>query len=323
MARSGSSSPVIQISTECIIQIADALKSYPYGLSKFVGLPSSPIFLTLQNPLNKTTRSGFNDKIGIALWPREGKKVFDTKSLSQLAYNCQPAMTQLLHDYDVNPTSSKKRVKKSCTRTIQYLQEYLPSKSDKNGGLFVTLDLSWFVVDSIEANKTVDAVLESKGCIDGFVLTGITFESNDLQNADQLDELLMKLPVDKVKFVAGVFTLSQILVLVTKGIDFFDSSNVTQMADLGQAFYLPKQSDVLSIDIPNEDLPSRSEKEEDKNTKLKETNSTVIDLKDKRYVFAIFAPSLLCKRFNIRLIYWRIALVLIGYGIWFLNQLKK
>lgn len=80
-----------------------------------------------------------------------------------------------LSDYDISSTSGLKRMKKSTTRTLEFLDK-TTSGSSNGADLFATVELGWFKVDGEEANKTVKAMLTNKlDAIKGFIISGYTY----------------------------------------------------------------------------------------------------------------------------------------------------
>jgi hypothetical protein len=83
----------LQISVDSTITFSEAVGNFGEGISKFVGFPEVPVFLTLHNPLNPL-RSGYNDKAGVALWAKTGRRSIDTKVYKKIVSDFKPAAFQ-------------------------------------------------------------------------------------------------------------------------------------------------------------------------------------------------------------------------------------
>lgn len=207
-----------------------------------------------------------------------------------------------LSDYDVSSESSLKRVKKSTARNIEYFEDI--NKSGKHRGTFVTIESAWFAVDETEASKALTTILEKLDQIDGFVISGLSGspkkivkynekpEPVDVKDVDYslLETILSKLPQDKPRFVPGPFSPEQIVELIVRGVDLFDSSFVTKMADSGDVLVLDR---LLEDFLPfkemcvNEELPVRNDDKE--KTDIEATSSrSLLSLKEKRYTIFYF-----------------------------------
>ena len=171
----------------------------------------------------------------------------------------QPNFFQALSDNDVNRLSSQKRVKKSITRNLEFLNETL-EKTDRSKSIpFATIEAAWFLVDPLEGHKILAQYLEKQDSLGGFVINGIKdFNQKDLQDEKIINEILAKLPENKPKYFSGDFNFEEILGLALKGADLFDSSFVTRMTDEAKAFVLPLDEFLpnVNVGIINESLPT-------------------------------------------------------------------
>ncbi len=219
----------------------------------------------------------------------------------------QPNFFQSLSDFDVNRLSSKKRVKKSTTRNLEFLNEVFAKSVPTTSIPFATIEAAWFLVDPVEAHKTLALYLERQNALGGFVINGLKdFDSRDVEDEKVLNEILKKIPTDKPKYAPGNFNFLEILELVLKGVDLFDSSIVTQMTEEGKLLVLPLEEFLPkdAVPVPNESLPSVA-KENPGNEAPESEESYFFNLKDKRFVFLntivlcdlqLFQPSLTCIR---------------------------
>jgi len=209
-----------------------------------------------------------------------------------------------ISDYDVTESSGSKRVRKSTSRAIEQLEEISKTKVSGNSpGYFVTIESAWVSADEAIAKNTVASLIEKQDQIQGFVIQGISHtptkevpvDKKYLKQSvvvndvclDLVEKVVSLLPSEKPKYVPGPFKLPQIIELVRCGIDLFDSSLVTRMADDGEAFNfdcLVENGFLRSNNVLNESLPKRND-ETQVMSEVKSTNNNVILLlKENRYV---------------------------------------
>lgn len=308
--------PPIQISMDSTIRFGATLEKFQKGISKFVGLPGLPSFLTIHDPL-QGLRSGHNDKFGIALWSRHGRTSLTPEKYTTLLGAFQPNLSQIISDYDVHPESSgMKRLRKSLSRAEDYTARCVEQKLKQKfqAGLFITVEAAWFQMDRELATKTVAKLLETQHQIVGVVIAGLTdrflaaqegpiskTKNSDRHDAERLticqavdmqlvEDIVKVLPATIPKYVVGPVRLLDMVNLMSSGVDIFDSSVASRMADDGEVFLLDKlESNVGSlaplsvhiIDSNNEGLPERGGSFQEKDMET-EQESSVISLKDKR-----------------------------------------
>jgi hypothetical protein len=92
----GEERPPLQISLDSTITFSHSIVDFEKGIAKFVGLPDSPVFLTMHNPLQQL-RAGYNHAKGVSLWGRTGRKSVDLSEYSKLVKGYKPTFFQGLH----------------------------------------------------------------------------------------------------------------------------------------------------------------------------------------------------------------------------------
>lgn len=210
-----------------------------------------------------------------------------------------------MSDYDVSKDNSMKRLKKSITRNEDYILHLLENVESQG---YVTLEINWFLVDETESKKAINTCLEKRIHISGFVISGFYALLNDLASDDVNDNgnrvnekrafdvlatLLSTLPEDIPKFITGPFKLDQIVKLVKLGIDQFDSSIVTKVTELGQAFAfsfgelsglssIPHVNEALTVRNGSTDSNSASTNEDTCTSKPEDKNGLLINLNETR-----------------------------------------
>ncbi|XP_021957694.1 queuine tRNA-ribosyltransferase accessory subunit 2 [Folsomia candida] len=166
--------PPLLVSIDNCATFVDSVAQFGSGIAKFAGLPQFPVFLSPHNPGKKVLPSGYNIGESVALWGRRGKTALTVAEHQRIVAAFKPQFFQTLSDYDISSTSGLKRMKKSTTRTLEFLDK-TTSGSSNGADLFATVELGWFKVDGEEANKTVKAMLTNKlDAIKGFIISGVT-----------------------------------------------------------------------------------------------------------------------------------------------------
>lgn len=84
------------MSVDSTLAASEAIGNFGKGIAKFVGLPDSPVFLTVNNPLNPL-KTGCNDKAGIAVWSRHGKQTISPKNFDKIVTDYKPSLFQCEH----------------------------------------------------------------------------------------------------------------------------------------------------------------------------------------------------------------------------------
>jgi len=232
---------------------------------------------------------GYNDKFGISIWTRQGRKTLSVSKFIEIVNDFQPALFQVLSDYDVNSTSSIKRSRKSTARNIEYLNQVL-SETKEESGAFATIETAWFRVNQKDAESALTEILEKQSRLSGFVINGVSGASTDVGiGTSVLSNIISKLPPNKLRYVPGEFTFWEILDLVREGIDLVDSSTVTRAAEDGHAFCLQLAGFLTQNDykaISNESLPAMTagvgQVTEEPYEKVVSPKKLRINLKDRR-----------------------------------------
>uniref|UniRef100_A0A7E4VUA0 Queuine tRNA-ribosyltransferase accessory subunit 2 n=1 Tax=Panagrellus redivivus TaxID=6233 RepID=A0A7E4VUA0_PANRE len=235
--------PIYQVSMaaifECLLAIDEA-----GGIIKFASMPENCLtHLTIHDPLGRIA-SGFNKTKGIAVWSaRAGRKDVCSEAYPVSIAAVKSDTITALSDYDLPFDAQKKRQGKSLTRTKAW-NEALFSEESKTGGrpAFAPIcggsnkdtrfafakafvQVPWASGFSIELwHFSLGPKVDKKQVYEKDVI------------AELLGETMLLLPQDKVRLVEGAFNPTQILHLIKLGVDLFDSSFASLMADEGKAF---------------------------------------------------------------------------------------
>ncbi|CAG7833726.1 unnamed protein product [Allacma fusca] len=265
--------PPVQMSIDTTYSFHEAVGPSGMNLSKFVGLEDSPCLLTVLNPAENFL-PGYNDKRGISIWPRLGRRTLDLKTFTKIVTDFQPCAYQCMNDYDVSSVTMEKRLKKSTARSVDYLNEVIANSKESKSSLWVPVEPAWFLVNEEEGEKTLAALLENRDEFQAFVVKRNYDETVDF--LESFRKISRKLPTDKFRYVSGVFSLSEIIELVLEGVDAFDSSIITQLSEDKKALVLPLDKRAASV---NERLPTV---ESGSDNLVDDCSGFILDLKDKK-----------------------------------------
>jgi queuine/archaeosine tRNA-ribosyltransferase len=270
---------LIQVSLQNIFDSLEVI-SASGGLRKFYRFKAEH-FLHL-SLLDQLSPRDVVTNLHIHFWSRGGRKKIDMDKFKYAIEMSAPDSFQTPFDFDTPIGCCNKKLQKCLRRSRSFLEDLKRNSEQKDdcfdkraifsigGGssifhrkAFINELLLPLFPDNIKA-ICLDLFLWSK--------SGGNAEKFDEEFLNQLiTETLSCLPSDKLRVVEGPFDPEQVLFLCKQGIDLFDSSYPTMLAEKGFAFGL--------IDGFPLDGNSRTEQ------------FTLIDLNEKRFFFRFFLTS--------------------------------
>ncbi|XP_045618323.2 queuine tRNA-ribosyltransferase accessory subunit 2 isoform X3 [Procambarus clarkii] len=212
---------------------AKVLQSYKKGVAHFSALQGHSVCVTVQDA-GKATPSGYNDKKGVSLWTYGGRRIITTDEYMELVEAMQPDWYEALSDADTDMKSSKKRISKSSTKTLVFLNQCIArhkaSQKLKESALFVPL-----LGGHSEDERTGWSKSLVSGSVDGSTVSGYTMLGLHT-NGPKVEKLepttihnlvkasLDPLPHDRPRQAAGMWNPLTVLKLAELGVDIFDST---------------------------------------------------------------------------------------------------
>ena len=149
-----------------------------------------------------------------------------------------------LCDGDTPKEASKKRISKAVTKSLSLLDDCLTNFTYRSPFLFASVQGGY----DVDARKASAKQVAARSGVDGYFLDGFHLNEMDSNRPDimsemrpHLTEMLALLPKDKVKLYHGFCTPDNVLELVSLGVDMFESSFATYLAENGQAVVFPNQ----------------------------------------------------------------------------------
>lgn len=237
------------------VEFKEAVESQGKGLCTFVGIPEHPFHLSIQDP-GVLTPSGYNVKKGVSVWTLGGKKLLSASEFMKVVKLFRPASYQVLCDSDTPIDCSKKRLTKAVDNSLRFLDECVEEHKNSpeldSTALFGTVQGGY---DSLLRKKS--ALETAARPVHGFVIDGFHENGPSVENVDFskikpiLLEVLALLPKDKPRMLNGAFNFETILEALKCGIDIFDSSYASVLAESGEAsvFPLSEVKEILSVDM--------------------------------------------------------------------------
>ncbi|XP_060090631.1 queuine tRNA-ribosyltransferase accessory subunit 2 isoform X1 [Heteronotia binoei] len=281
---------VAQLPFPTLVELQEVMEEYKEGIGKFVGMPDSVVYCSLHDPA-VISPSGYNNNKTISIWGLGGRMEMTPAKFMTIQRALQPDWFQCLSDGDtIAGEVSKKRAKKSVDRSLSFLDECLRLQVE-----FPELQRS-VMIGVIEGGDVLEERLRSaretaKRPVGGFLLD--SFQGNAMAKDTKLELLssaVAELPEDKPRLIHGIGRPDEVLELIERGVDVFESCFPYQVTERGCAlsfsysYHQDPDGGVLK-----EDEEPDMEESKDKKTKNKILGGAEgmtafeICLKEKRY----------------------------------------
>ncbi|MBN3273001.1 QTRT2 ribosyltransferase, partial [Polyodon spathula] len=282
---------VAQLTLSTLAEYHEVLEEYKEGAGKFIGMPDSVLYCSLQDPAAPCP-PGFITNKTVSVWGSGGRMEMTASKFMALQAVVRPDWFQSMADGEtVQEDTSKKRVRKSVDRTLAFLDEclQLQQKSQDLQGVEV---LGVVEGGDILEERKRSAKETAKRPVGGFVLDG--FQGDTMTKELKLkliSSVTAELPDDKPRLIQGIGRPNEVLDCVEAGVDLFESFFPYQVTERGCAlsfrfrYQLDPETQVLERNGPQVSEETRAEKDNDVNDKEEKEPMTPfeMDLKSKRY----------------------------------------
>jgi len=203
------------------------LDKYGHGLASFIGMKDHPLVLTLHDT-EKELRSGYNKNKSVSVWQfGTNQEHVDPLRYIESAKNIKPAVFLALSDGDTKPNCSSKRISKSVSKSLEFLDSCL----EKASICPVLEDTS--IIAAVEGGLELKARVKSaqetaSKPVQGFLMDGFHHygQASETVTFDVIQEAFMAamllLPEEKPKLYFGAAQPHLIFDLVASGVDVFD-----------------------------------------------------------------------------------------------------
>lgn len=225
------------------IKTLQAMEAAQTSFAEFLGLQPRSVVVTVQDP-GEETRSGYHNNNSVSVWWRENRELVTAEKYIRTTELVKPQAMLALCDGDTPPGCSNKRISKSVSKTVQFLDSCLEmmefSSSLASSSLIAAVEGGLDMKARTKSAKELRARNVEGYLLDGFHINGagsgnIKFE--DIQTV--LRETISLLPPEKTKFYFGVTTPALLFKLVREGIDVFDTSYPLMVTERDAALVFP------------------------------------------------------------------------------------
>lgn len=188
---------MLGVNIQSTVEMSESLKSFPRGISSFVGMGNVPALVHL-NDYSVLAKLQHNEANGIPVFAKSGKKVLTPKSFMAILESFAPDAAVLLGDTNLSLDVGKNRSRKSVAKTIEFVDQCLELRGDSER-LRDTFLLAPIVGSAKEYDRKelIDHMNKLQG-IDGYSIEGLHKMGSDALLAG--DDVL---EVVKVLLVSG------------------------------------------------------------------------------------------------------------------------
>ncbi|XP_025938367.1 queuine tRNA-ribosyltransferase accessory subunit 2 isoform X1 [Apteryx rowi] len=274
----------------CRAELHEVLEEYKEGAAKFIGMPDTVLYCSLQDPVAPCP-SGYNTNKTVSLWGNSGRMEMTPSKFMDIQRAIKPDWFQCISDGDtVSGEVSRKRAKKSVDRSLSFLDvclQLLEKSPELQGSV---------MIGAIEGGDILEERLRSaretaKRPVGGFLLDG--FQGRAIAKETKLKliaSVTAELPEDKPRIIHGIGKPDEVLECIERGVDIFESFFPFQVTERGCALsfsydYHPNpEAAVLKQNGVQDPEKNNAEKDQDGISRADpEITPFEIFLKDKRY----------------------------------------
>ncbi|XP_042724327.1 queuine tRNA-ribosyltransferase accessory subunit 2 [Lagopus leucura] len=290
---------VAQLTLPTMAELHDVLEEYKEGAAKFIGMPDTVLYCSLQDPAAPCP-SGYNTNKTVSLWGSSGRMEMTASKFMDIQRAIQPDWFQCIADGDtISGEVTRKRAKKSVDRSLSFLDvclQLLEKAPELQGSV---------MFGTIEGGDVLEERLRSaretaKRPVGGFLLDG--FQGHAMAKETKLNlisSVTAELPEDKPRIIHGVGKPDEVLECIERGVDIFESFFPFQVTERGCALVFgydyhsdPKAAAALKQNGAQDLEKNGTEEDEEEVVKVDpEMTPFEIFLKEKRY-YDDFRPLL-------------------------------
>ncbi|XP_068815265.1 queuine tRNA-ribosyltransferase accessory subunit 2 isoform X2 [Struthio camelus] len=271
-------------------ELHEVLEEYKEGAAKFIGMPDTVLYCSLQDPV-ALCPSGYNTNKTVSLWGNSGRMEMTASKFMDIQRAIKPDWFQCISDGDtISGEVGRKRAKKSVDRSLSFLDvclQLLEKSPELQGSAMIGV---------IEGGDILEERLRSaretaKRPVGGFLLDG--FQGHAMAKETKLKliaSVTAELPEDKPRIIHGIGKPDEVLECIERGVDIFESFFPFQVTERGCALSFSYDYDpdpeaaVLKQNAVQDAEKNNAEKDQDEISRVDpEITPFEIFLKDKRY----------------------------------------
>uniref|UniRef100_A0A8C8RB81 Queuine tRNA-ribosyltransferase accessory subunit 2 n=1 Tax=Pelusios castaneus TaxID=367368 RepID=A0A8C8RB81_9SAUR len=226
---------VVQLTLASLAELHEVLEDYKEGIGKFIGMPESVLYCSLNDPVTPCP-SGYNKEKTVSLWGNGGRVEMTTSKFMSMQRAFQPDWFQCFSDGDtLSGETSRKRARKSVNRSLSFLDECLQLQA-KSPELQGSVMVGVIEGGDVLEERRRSARETAKRPVGGFLLDG--FQGHAMARDTKLKlvaSVTAELPEDKPRFIHGIGKPDEVLECIERGVDVFESFFPYQVTERGCA----------------------------------------------------------------------------------------
>ena len=220
-----------------------AMQAAQTSFVQFLGLQPRSVVVTVQDP-GEETRSGYHNNNSVSVWWRDNREVVTPEKYLRTLELVRPEVMLALCDGDTPPGCSNKRISKSVSKSVDFLDKCQELRDSSPH-----LD-SCSLIAAVEGGLNMKARTKSvkellARNVDGFLLDGFHLNGESSANVQfesfesVMRETISLLPADKTRLYFGVTGPSLLFKLIREGVDVFDTSYPFMVTEKDSALVFP------------------------------------------------------------------------------------
>ncbi|XP_065341390.1 queuine tRNA-ribosyltransferase accessory subunit 2 [Cloeon dipterum] len=216
-----------------------ATRESKFNIAEFIGMKESLTLCSVNDPLVPLP-GGFNQKNSVAVWKKEGRESVNEVAYMDAMESLRPDLYQTLCDSETDAESTAKRLQRSVKSTAGFfeycLERHKNSKVLEKSSILASLVGGFCSERRRQLTKEMASQPVDGFVIDGFNVAGAKGESAKVELVRELvKETIADLPEAKLRVLPGCWSPEALWDLVQEGVDVFDSSLPTAVAERGSA----------------------------------------------------------------------------------------
>ena len=255
-----------QLPVPTLIDFTDAIRCGG-GAAESFSLPESSLTFASLQDFSCPVLSGYNTKKSVAMWRPAGKLNVTAEMYMKAIEDIQPDVYHLLADGDVVKSDSRKRVLKSMSRSLDFLEAcvgfHKKSPRLKNCQFMCMIEGG---SRTEERKHFINLMMEKLDKLQvepwGYVIDGLSADQSfDSEAKSMIKSTVDCLPPGKPIAVHGFGHPCTIIEFIKCGVNMFDTAYITKLSEMNKAlvYKIPQMTDAFNSLHKTEDRKSVSQ----------------------------------------------------------------
>lgn len=234
----GSGSLGAQVCTSHFLDFPDkdTLNENGFGIHHFAGLGNCFVLAILLDSLQSGLTEKSNTTTSVHVDTPSGCRYVDVGRYMDTVLAMKPDMFVALSD-DVNSGANEKRLDRSLERTKRWTEECLIRAKEANCHKMMLAPIMGGISPT-HRRQAAESVRELEDVV-GFAWTDLGTIEDGEARLQALRSTVDLLPLEKLRYAAGIGTIQELLHCIAMGVDLVDSSFVEKHSVLGLAYTFP------------------------------------------------------------------------------------